>query len=67
YGTDWPLQFFPLISPWYHIRHISLSDAWQVSGIENQWDRGVALKAAYGLPRAVFRRSSEMLLRKKGE
>ena len=66
YGTDWPLQFFPLISPWYHIRHISLSDAWQVSGIENQWDRDVALKAAYGLPKAVFRRS-EMLLRKNAE
>ncbi len=66
YGTDWPLQFFPLISPWYHIEHISLSDAWQVSGIQNQWDRDVALKTAYGLPDSVFRRSG-MLLRKNGD
>jgi predicted TIM-barrel fold metal-dependent hydrolase len=67
YGTDWPLQFFPLISPWYHIKHISLADAWQVSGIENQWDRDVALKVAYGLPASVFQRSSELLIRKGHE
>jgi predicted TIM-barrel fold metal-dependent hydrolase len=65
YGTDWPLQFFPIISPWYHIQHIAWSDAWQVSGIENQWDRDVALKVAYGLPASVFQRSSELLLQKK--
>ncbi|XOF34223.1 MAG: hypothetical protein ACL93V_02710 [Candidatus Electrothrix sp. YB6] len=63
YGTDWPIQFFSFISTCYHVRHISLSDAWQVSGIQNQWDRDVALKAAYGLPAAVFCRSG-VLLRK---
>ena len=61
YGTDWPLQFFPLISPWYHIRHISLADAWRVGGIRNQWDRDVALKKAFNVPDAVFTRSGRLL------
>lgn len=61
YGSDWPLQFFPVVSPWFHINHISLGDAWQVSGIRNQWDRDVALKVAFGVPDAVFRRSAELL------
>ncbi len=61
YGTDWPLQFFPLISPWYHLANISLKDAWQVSGIRNSWDRDVALKTAYGLPDEVFSRTAVLL------
>src|SRR5690606_19362344 len=24
YGTDWPLQFFPLVSPWYHLDLITI-------------------------------------------
>lgn len=63
YGTDWPLQFFPLISPWYHLNRITFEDAWQISGIHNQWDRDVALKVAYGLPDAVFSRAAKLLNR----
>lgn len=61
YGTDWPLQFFPLISPWYHINHIDLSDAWQISRISNTWDKDIALKAAFGLPAEVFSRAGKVL------
>lgn len=61
YGTDWPLQFFPLISPWYHINHISMKDAFHIGGIKNQWDRDVALKAAFGVPEEVFLRTAEVL------
>ena len=61
YGSDWPLQFFPLISPWYHLANIDLRDAWQVSGIRNQWDQDVALKVAYGLPDEVFSRTATLL------
>ncbi|MFK5913068.1 MAG: amidohydrolase family protein [Woeseiaceae bacterium] len=57
YGTDWPLQFFPLMSPWYHINHISINDAFHVGGIRNQWDRDVALKKALKVPDDVFKRS----------
>jgi len=61
FGTDWPLQFFPLISPWYHINHISLSDAFAIGGIRNQWDRDVALKVAFGVPDEVFLRTEQLL------
>ena len=59
YGTDWPLQFFPLVSPWYHLDLITIRQAMAVSRIDNQWDRDVALKVAMGLDKDVFRKGSE--------
>lgn len=64
YGTDWPLQFFPLISPWYHINHISIKDAFHIGGIKNQWDRDVALKKAYGISDEIFLRVGALLEQK---
>jgi len=64
YGTDWPLQFFPLVSPWYHLNHIRFKDAYIIGGIKNQWDRDVALKTAFGVPKEVFLRT-ELLLNKQ--
>lgn len=61
YGTDWPLQFFPLVSPWYHVNHIGAEKAWDLGNIENQWDRDVALKTAFGVPDSVFERAGELL------
>ena len=61
YGTDWPLQYFPLVSPWFHVNHIGLRNAWRVAGIDNEWDRDVALKQALGVPEAVFTRSLGIL------
>ena len=61
YGTDWPLQFFPLVSPYYHVDHIGWSAAKAVAAIDNAWDRDVALKAAFGVPKHVFARSSTLL------
>ena len=61
YGTDWPLQFFPLVSPYYHLDHIGLSAAKSVAAIDNRWDRDVALKEALGTPRHVFAKSAALL------
>ena len=61
YGTDWPLQFFPLVSPYYHVDHIGLSAAKSIAAIENRWDRDVALKEAFGTPRRVFARTAALL------
>jgi predicted TIM-barrel fold metal-dependent hydrolase len=63
YGTDWPLQFFPLISPWYHLDQISVADAKTIDQIENQWDRDIALKVAMGVPLEVFNQGQELFLR----
>jgi len=48
FGTDWPLQVFALISPWYHIDEITLEQAKGISALSNLWDRDVALKLAMG-------------------
>lgn len=57
YGTDWPLQSFPLVWPWYHVNHIGIKNAWRIGKIENKWDRDVELKAAFGVPPEVFSRN----------
>ena len=61
YGTDYPLQFFPLVSSLWHVRHIGVGGARLVGSIENRWDRDVALKRAIGTPEHVFARSAELL------
>ena len=61
YGTDWPLQFFPLVSPYYHLDHIGTGAAKAVAAIDNTWDRDVALKEALGVPAHVFARSAALL------
>ncbi len=54
YGTDWPLQFFPVVSPWYHLDQISFAEAKAIQSIGNQWDRDVALKVAMGVDKSHF-------------
>ena len=61
YGSDWPLQFFPLVSPWYQLGRVPFRELRGVSDITNQWDRDVALKRAIGVPAAVFDRSRLLL------
>lgn len=61
YGTDWPLQFFPLVSPWYFPLNLKLSDMWRLTGIDNVWDRDVALKQAMGVPTTVFTSGAKLL------
>jgi hypothetical protein len=61
YGSDYPLPFFPLVSPWYHLLHISAADARFVHNMENLFDRDVSLKMAFGIPDDVFMRSAKLL------
>lgn len=61
YGSDWPLQFFPLVSPWYQIGRVGISDIREVGKLTNQWDRDVALKRAMGVPPDVFARARAVL------
>ncbi len=61
YGTDWPLQFFPLVSPYFHLDRVGASAAKSVARISNPWDRDLALKEAMGTPRSVFARSAALL------
>jgi len=54
YGTDWPLQFFPLVSPIYHWRHLKFRDLFRIARIQNKWDRDIFLKFKMGTPKEVF-------------
>ncbi|MBS1269228.1 MAG: hypothetical protein MAG794_00176 [Gammaproteobacteria bacterium] len=62
YGSDWPLQFFPLVSPFFHWPDIGLRQAKTIQKTKNPWDRDVALKTALGVPRSTFQRSARLLL-----
>ncbi|OGS39229.1 MAG: metal-dependent hydrolase [Elusimicrobia bacterium RIFOXYD12_FULL_66_9] len=61
YGSDWPLQFSPLVSPWYQLRHIGPRRAVSVGRIRNRWDKDVALKEAMGVREDVFARTAAVL------
>ena len=54
YGSDWPLQFFPIVSPWFHVFRLDLSDLQFIRSFENQLDRDVLLKLALGMSRKVL-------------
>jgi len=61
YGSDWPLQFFPLVSPWYQLGRAPVPDLYAARKIKNEWDRDVAIKRALGVPAEVFERSGTLL------
>lgn len=63
YGSDWPLQFFPLVSPLYHWPDVNLGSVKAIQAMDNRLDRDVALKKALGVPREVFERSGRLLAR----
>ena len=61
YGSDWPLQMFPLVHPIYHWPSITLGRARAIANLDNPWDRDIALKQALGVPEDVFQRSAALL------
>ena len=62
YGSDWPLQFFPLVSPWYHVGAAPLGQLKFAAAQANAFDRDIALKAALGIPLSGFTRAGEMIV-----
>jgi uncharacterized protein len=63
YGTDFPLINMPIVSPWFFPLDLTLRQRWQISRIENPWDRDVALKQALGVPADTFVRAEHLLPR----
>ena len=61
YGTDYPLNNMLLSSAWYFPLSLTLKQMWQISHIENPWDRDIALKQALGMPSTVFAKTNEVL------
>ncbi|MDZ7841578.1 MAG: amidohydrolase family protein [Gammaproteobacteria bacterium] len=63
YGSGWPLQFFPLVSPLYHWPDVDLGTVKTIQLMENRLDRDIALKKALGVQHGVFERSGRLLTR----
>ncbi|MEX2482513.1 MAG: amidohydrolase family protein [Gammaproteobacteria bacterium] len=61
HGSDWPLQFFPLVHPYWHIGRAPLAGLRYAATLENPFDRDIATKAAMGVPAAAFTRSGRVL------
>ena len=61
YGSDWPLQFFPLVSAWLHIDRISIADLQAIEAEDNVFDRDVMLKLALGVSPEVFKQTPGIL------
>lgn len=61
YGSDFPLVNMILVSPYYFPLNLTLKQMYTISGIENPWDRDIALKQALGVPDQVFANSAKLL------
>ncbi len=54
YGSDFPLSNTKLVSPYYFPLDLTWAMMRKLAGIENPFDRDVALKQALGVPAEVF-------------
>jgi predicted TIM-barrel fold metal-dependent hydrolase len=61
YGSDFPLMNMALVSPYYFPLSLTWKQMRRIAGIENPWDRDVALKQALGVPDKVFQNSARFL------
>lgn len=61
HGSDWPLQFFPLVWAGWHVGRAPLAELRYAAGLDNALDRDIALKAALGVPVSVFHRAPQVL------
>jgi uncharacterized protein len=61
YGSDWPLQFFPLVSAWYFPHKLSFWNMHYINSEANPLDRDILLKFALGVPEKVFENYHKIL------
>lgn len=67
YGSDWPLQFFPLVHPLYAWPALGIGEARAIADIDHPWDRDVAIKSATGVSAEIFERSALLLERRPAQ
>ncbi|MEQ8662073.1 MAG: amidohydrolase family protein [Gammaproteobacteria bacterium] len=63
HGSDWPLQFFPLVWAWWQLGRAPIAELRYAAALANPLDRDIAIKAALGVPRAAFTRAAALLAR----
>jgi predicted TIM-barrel fold metal-dependent hydrolase len=65
YGSDWPLQFFPLVWAGWHTGSAPVAQLRFAAQLDNPFDRDIALKSALGVPASVFTRSGLKLVHER--
>ena len=61
HGSDYPLPFFPLSSPYYFAGRIPRSQLDALQAIPNRLEREIRLKLALGVPERVFEQTRSLL------
>jgi hypothetical protein len=61
HGSDWPLQFFPLVWAWWQAPRAPWAELRYATSLDDPLDRDIAIKAALGVPTAVFTRTAAVL------
>ena len=61
FGSDYPLINTALVSPWYYPLNLTEAQRQTIAGIQNPWDRDIALKQALGVPPEVFVAGKKLL------
>jgi predicted TIM-barrel fold metal-dependent hydrolase len=61
YGSDFPLQFFPAVSPFYFLGELSTKEAWRIQQIENALEQNVITLHELGVPEACLSRGFDLI------
>jgi len=61
YGSDMPLINMIIVTPFAFPFRISLAKMFEISRIDNPWDRDIAIKKELGVPDKLLRRSGSLL------
>jgi predicted TIM-barrel fold metal-dependent hydrolase len=64
YGSDYPLINTALVSPWYFPLNLERGEMARLAALENPWQRDVELKAALGVPTAIFEQGAALVERR---
>ncbi len=64
YGSDMPLISTTLVSPWFQLLRLPLSEIVRTTALDNPWDRDVALKRALGMTEEILGNAARLLKRR---
>lgn len=61
YGSDYPLNTFPVSTPAYQLRYLSPKQIWKLYRIKNKFDRDIIMKEMFGVPAEVMLKAKDLL------
>jgi len=61
YGSDFPLQFFPMTSPFYFLGRLTIQEAWKIQEISNALTRNIETLRALNIPDHCFGKGIDLV------